>query len=408
LQTSPDGTVRAGEVWKRFRAEQRIPKLRENVQRLTGRRASRNGDGWLWALREADFLIQPGESVGLVGANGSGKSTLLKILTRVMYPTAGSVEVAGRVGALIELRAGIHPELTGRENIYLTGSLMGLGRRRVAERFDEIVAFSELEEAIDRQVKYYSSGMWMRLGFGVAAFLEPDILLVDEVLAVGDASFQQRCLDRMRYVMSQGTTLVFVSHDLAAVEATCNRGLWLHRGDIMADGPIRDVLGRYRQSVEAGAETHVRVQGRIGLESVEVRAADGGVVRTQEALDVRLVLESDKPYRSWVYLGVTEGTATPIFVLNPGRETSLEPGATTISCSIENLPLPSGRYYVWAAVYQDWTDGPELLGWQPIAQFDVYGPELDRAPVAVVRLAPVHVSSSWSIARAEEHSSSLP
>ena len=137
----------------------------------------------------------------------------------------------------------------------------------------------------------------------------------------------------------------------------------------MADGPIRDVLGSYRQSVEAGAETHIRVKGRIGLQSAEVRAADGGMVRTLERLDLRLVLRSDISYRAWIYLGITEGTATPVFVLNPGRETSLEPGLTTVSCSIDNLPLPSGRFYVWAAVYQDWTDGPELLGWQPIAQF---------------------------------------
>ena len=140
--------------------------------------------------------------------------------------------VQGRIGALIEIRAGIHPNLTGRENVYLTGSLMGLSRKRVSERFDEIVAFAELEDAIDRQVKYYSSGMQMRLGFGVAAFLEPDVLLVDEVLAVGDAAFQQRCLDRMRYVLSQGTTLIFVSHDLAAVEATCTQGIWLHNGEV--------------------------------------------------------------------------------------------------------------------------------------------------------------------------------
>jgi len=400
LPTSPEGTIRAEEVWKRFKAEQRIPKLREEIQRLVHRGNGRAaGDGWLWALSEVGFKIEPGDSVGLVGANGSGKSTLLKILTQLMYPTAGKVHTTGRIGALIELRAGIHPELTGRENVYLTGSLMGLPRRRVAERFDDIVAFSELEEAIDRQVKYYSSGMWMRLGFGVAAFLEPDILLVDEVLAVGDAAFQQRCLDRMRYVMSQGTTLVFVSHDLAAVEATCTRGLWLHSGDVMADGPIREVLSSYRQSVEAGAESRLQVQGKLGLRKVEVRAKDGGMVRTQEPLDVSFTLESDTPYRAWIYLGVSEGTATPIFVLNPGRETSIEVGETTVSCSIARLPLPRGRFFVWAAAYREWTDGSELLGWQPIAQFDVYGPELDAAPRAVVRLAPIQVEASWEIDR---------
>ena len=180
---------------------------------------------WRWALRDIDFDVAPGESVGLVGSNGSGKSTLLKILHRVMYPYAGSVEVVGRVGALIEVRSGIHPQLTGRENIVpVRLAPRAWPPTAVASRFDEIVAFAELEQAIDRQVKFYSSGMQMRLGFAVAAFLEPDVLLVDEVLAVGDAAFQQRCLDRMRYVLTQGTTLVLVSHDLAAVEATCARG----------------------------------------------------------------------------------------------------------------------------------------------------------------------------------------
>jgi hypothetical protein len=283
--------------------------------------------------------------------------------------------------------------------VYLTGSLMGLARKRVAERFDEIVAFAELEEAIDRQVKYYSTGMQMRLGFGVAAFLEPDILLVDEVLAVGDATFQQRCLDRMRQVLAKGTTLIFVSHDLAAVEATCSRGLWLHNGEIMADGPVREVLGGYRGSVDASAGSGPRVAGRIALDKVSVGAGDGGMIRTDEPIDVELVLESDEEYTGWIYVGVTEGTATPIFVLNPGRETRIRPGKTIVRCTIPRLPLPRGRYYLWAAAYNRWTDGDELLGWQSVAHFDVHGPELDAAPRAVVRLAPLYVESSWAIER---------
>ena len=165
-----------------------------------------------------------------MGANGAGKSTLLKLMARVMYQTAGQVDIAGRVGALIDIRAGMAPLLTGRENIYFTGTLMGLKRKEIARRFDEIVEFAGLESAVDRQVKHYSWGMQMRLGFGVAAYLEPDVLLVDEVLAVGDATFQQRCLERMRYVLNQGTTLVFVSHDLPAIEATCTNAMWLDEG----------------------------------------------------------------------------------------------------------------------------------------------------------------------------------
>jgi ABC-type polysaccharide/polyol phosphate transport system ATPase subunit len=397
LQTSPEGVIRSGEIWKRFRREQRFPGVRDEFRRLTRKLRGEPAPGWFWALRDVDFEVNPGSSVGLVGVNGSGKSTLLKILTRVMYPTAGRVEVGGRVGALIEVRAGIHPELTGRENVFLTGSLMGLSRRRIAERFDEIVAFAELEHAIDRQVKYFSSGMQMRLGFGVAAFLEPDVLLVDEVLAVGDASFQQRCLERMRQVLSQGTTLVLVSHDLASVEATCERGLWLHDGTIKQDGPVREVLSAYRSSFESDAELSTRRDGRLRLEHVETRAADG-MTRTNEPLEIAFRLSGEEENQAWVYVGVSEGTASPIFVLNPGREVLLPPGETDFSVNIARLPLPRGRYYIWVAAYKGWTNGAELLGWQPVTHVDVHGPELDAAPRAVVRLAPLYVESSWEIA----------
>ena len=274
---------------------------------------------------------------------------------------------------------------------------MGLKRREVVRRLDEIVAFSELSSAIDRQVKYYSAGMQMRLGFGVAAFLEPDVLLVDEVLAVGDAAFQQRCLDRMRAVLNQGTTLVFVSHDLAAVEATCPRGVWLNNGEVLADGPVREVLGQYRADVEADAESGPRRPGRIALRHAEARSSvEGSMVRTGGRLDIDLTLETEDEYRAWVYLGVSEGTASPIFLINPGAHTMLAAGATRVRCSIGVLPLPRGRFYLWVGVYHGSEDGPELLPWQPVGHFDVYGPEIDPTPPAVVRLAPVHVTSEWS------------
>jgi len=401
LQTSPEGTIRAEEIWKRFRADRRRAQVQDQLQRVTDRVKGRaSGRGWRWALRDVELDLQPGSSVGLIGANGSGKTTLLKILTRVMYPTAGNVEVNGRVGALLAISAGIHPNLTGRENILVTGSLMGLPRREVAKRFDEMVAFAELEDAIDRQAKYYSAGMLTRLGFAVAAFLEPDVLLVDEVLAVGDATFQQRCLDRMRYVLSQGTTLVFVSHDLAAVEATCSDGVWLHNGEVVNTGPVREVLSRYRQAVESRAEQQLAVAGRVAVRSVSALPVGDGLVRTDEGLRIELELESDSDYRGWIYVGVSEGTANPIFVVNPGRETPIGAGRTRVSCVLPRTPLPRGRFSLWVGIYDKWTDGEELLGWQPLAQFDVYGPELDRAPRAVVRLSPVYVDSSWSVERA--------
>ena len=249
-----NGTIEANQIWKRFRLDDRPTYLQDRIAQVGDRLRKRPGESWRWALSDIDFRAAPGESWALVGTNGAGKSTLLKIISRVMYQTAGNMELAGRVGALIEVRAGIAPLLTGRENIFLTGSIMGLKRRDVARRFDEIVAFAELEQAVDRQVKYYSSGMQMRLGFAVAAHLDPDILLVDEVLAVGDASFQQRCLDRIRQVLLEGTTLVFVSHDLAAVEAACINGIWMHNGKVQTRGPIREVLTAYRGAVEGDAK----------------------------------------------------------------------------------------------------------------------------------------------------------
>ena len=204
LPTLPDGTIDATHIWKRFRADPTRQSLRARAATVKRHLRGRGPAGLALGARGRRVPGRsPGEAVGLVGINGSGKSTLLKILTRVMYPYAGRVEVAGRTGALIEVRAGIHPELTGRENIHLYGTLLGLPRRMVASRFDEIVEFAQLEDAIDRQVKFYSSGMQMRLGFGVAAFLEPDVLLVDEVLAVGDTGFQQRCIDRMRTMLDR-------------------------------------------------------------------------------------------------------------------------------------------------------------------------------------------------------------
>jgi ABC-type polysaccharide/polyol phosphate transport system ATPase subunit len=391
-----DGTITTSEAWKRFRVDNRPNYLSDQVGRVADRVRGKQSAGWRWVLRDIEFRADPGESWGLVGANGAGKSTLLKILTRVMYPTAGRVDVAGRVGAMIEIRAGIAPLLTGRENIYLTGILMGMKRKEIARRFDDIVEFAGLETSVDRQVKYYSSGMQMRLGFGVAAFLEPDVLLVDEVLAVGDASFQQRCLERMRKVLEQGTTLVLVSHDLAAIEATCANAVWLDDGAVQTAGPVRDVLGAYRRSVE-GAAVQSATDGVLRLRELEVGSATGAGVNTGGPLDISFVLESDEECRAWIYLGISEGAATPIFLINPGREAPIEPGRTRISCAVERMPLPRGRYYLWGAAYRDWTNGPELLGWQPLAQFDVYGPELDAVPRGIVRLSPVHVDSMWSI-----------
>jgi ABC-type polysaccharide/polyol phosphate transport system ATPase subunit len=388
---SPDGTIQATHLWKRFRADRGRLLLRDEIERVRARLRGRESDRWRWALRDVELDVQPGESVGLVGVNGSGKSTLLKMLARVMYPHAGTLDVSGRVAAMIEVRAGLHPDLSGRENIRLYGALLGLSKRDVAKRFDEIVAFAEIEDAIDRQIKYYSSGMQIRIGFAVAACLEPDILLVDEVLAVGDAAFQQKCLERLRYVLSQGTTLVFVSHDLAAVQATCQRGVWLVDGEVHATGAMGDVLAAYRRSIEESAEIEPRESGPLKVMKVEVGTA--GAARTQGPLDVAVVFDSRAEVGGSLFLGISEGPATPIALVR--RDLYLVAGENEVRCSIRSLPLPRGRFSVWLGFMDG--RGRDLLTWRPAAHFDVMGPDLDTPPWAIVRLAPVYVEADWQV-----------
>lgn len=386
----PQGTISVEHLWKRFKADRGKAQIRDKVARARAGGQTR-GRGWRWALSDVDLVVAPGTSVGLFGANGSGKSTLLKVLCGVMYPYAGRTEVSGRIGALIEVSSGMHPELTGRENTYLFGSILGLSRSSVARRFDEIVAFAEVENAIDRQLKFYSSGMKMRLGFSVAAFLEPQVMLVDEVLAVGDASFQQKCIDRMRAVLGEGTTLVFVSHDLAAIEATCARGVWLHNGVVQLDAPVSEALGAYRRFIEAGAETTQVSGGSLRMLKAEATGSGTEPPRTQEPLELRFTLESDIPEQGLLVVGVSEGTASPIFLIS--RALSMDPGQTQVRATIANLPLPRGRYFLWLAITRQ--GAGQNLPWQPVTRFDVEGAALDTGPRGIVRLAPVHVAVAW-------------
>lgn len=206
---------------------------------------ARDGADTLWALRDVSFDVKQGEVVGLIGRNGAGKSTLLKILSRITRPTSGWARVRGRIGSLLEVGTGFHHELTGRENVFLSGAVLGMKKAEIQKKFDEIVAFSEVEQFLDTPLKRYSSGMQMRLAFAVAAHLEPEILLVDEVLAVGDAAFQKKCLGKMSDVASHGRTIIFVSHSMAAINALCSRALTLHQGKIKDQGPTADVTARY-------------------------------------------------------------------------------------------------------------------------------------------------------------------
>lgn len=202
----------------------------------------------IWALRDLDFEVQPGEIVGLVGNNGAGKSTLLKVLSRITLPTTGRTEVYGKIGTLLEVGTGFHPDLTGRENIFLSGAIFGLRRAEILRKIDEIVAFSEIEQFIDTPVKWYSSGMYLRLAFSVASHLNNEVLFTDEVLAVGDVAFQRKCLAKMDEIRQQGRTILFVSHNMEAVQRLCQRAIWLDNGRIVTDGPPPKVVHDYLQS----------------------------------------------------------------------------------------------------------------------------------------------------------------
>ena len=232
-------------VSKRFVLQhQRARSFQESVVNWFSRGTDESHEVF-WALRDVSFGVDQGETFGLIGPNGSGKSTLLKVITRVLQPDAGSVTINGKISALIELGAGFHPDLSGRENIYLLASILGIRRRDIARRFSDIVEFAELERFIDTPVKHYSSGMYMRLGFSMAIHVDPDILIIDEVLAVGDAHFQEKCLARLERFREEGRTLLLVSHDLDLMQRFCTRAAYIHQGEILSYGKVSDVVRHY-------------------------------------------------------------------------------------------------------------------------------------------------------------------
>lgn len=269
-----------------------------------------------WALHDVSFEIKPGEVVGIIGRNGAGKSTLLKILSRITKPTCGQIGVHGRVGSLLEVGTGFHPELTGRENVFLNGSILGMSRHEITRRFDEIVDFSGVERFLDTPVKRYSSGMQVRLAFAVAAHLEPEILVVDEVLAVGDIDFQNKCLSRMQDVTKEGRTVLFVSHNMTAVQSLCSRAILLTRGSVEASGPVTEVVSRFLASVASGSRTgpdarvrlsdhpNRRASSRCILQELELRS-DGAPaaelpIGASLTCDIHYELPQESPALSFV------------------------------------------------------------------------------------------------------------
>jgi lipopolysaccharide transport system ATP-binding protein len=238
--------IRADNLSKLFYlGEKRSKSIRESIVNFARGHLSSASRNMLWALRDVSFEVRDGETLGIMGRNGAGKSTLLKILSRITRPTAGAAEIRGRIGSLLEVGTGFHNELSGRENIYLNGAILGMTHAEIDRKFDEIVAFSEVEEFLDTPVKHYSSGMYMRLAFSVAAHLEPEILIVDEVLAVGDSEFQKKCLGKMDEVSRSGRTVLFVSHNLGSLAQICQKGLLLHKGRIVSSGGIEETIDDY-------------------------------------------------------------------------------------------------------------------------------------------------------------------
>jgi lipopolysaccharide transport system ATP-binding protein len=286
--------IRTESLSKQYRIDARLekhPTLRDAVARWASSpvarlRAARNGapanDETVWALRDVSLDIEQGDVVGIIGRNGAGKTTLLKILSRITEPTSGRARIKGRIGSLLEVGTGFHPELTGRENVFLSGSILGMRKAEIAARFDEIVAFAEVERFLETPVKRYSSGMQVRLAFAVAAHLEPEILLVDEILAVGDAAFQRKCLGRMGDVAREGRTVLFVSHNMAVMQALCRRGIFLDDGRVQADAAIRDAVSEYLRQVEESitddllARTDTRGWHNYRVRAVEISADETG------------------------------------------------------------------------------------------------------------------------------------
>jgi lipopolysaccharide transport system ATP-binding protein len=303
--------IKVENLGKRYRiGEQAAPysTLREAIvkaARSPFSRLKRGGqEAAVWALQDVSFEVRPGEVVGVIGRNGAGKSTLLKILSRITEPTTGRVELYGRVGSLLEVGTGFHPELTGRENVFLNGAILGMRRAEIERKFDEIVAFAEIEKFLDTPVKHYSSGMYMRLAFAVAAHLEPEVLLVDEVLAVGDAAFQSKCLGKMESVAREGRTVLFVSHNLGSVANLCSRAILLVRGQKHGEGPAAEVVSEY---IALGREARGEAvwddpQSAPGNENVRlaaVRVISEGVVTNevdiQEDVQIEIVFRNYKP-----------------------------------------------------------------------------------------------------------------
>jgi lipopolysaccharide transport system ATP-binding protein len=372
------------------------------------RREGANGDDEFYALRGLDLDVQPGDVVGIIGRNGAGKSTLLKILSRITDPTAGRVEVRGRIASLLEVGTGFHPELTGRENIYLNGSILGMSRREIDRKFDEIVAFSEIERFLDTPVKRYSSGMYVRLAFAIAAHLEPEVLIVDEVLAVGDVEFQRKCLGKMQDVGREGRTILFVSHNISALQSLCRRGVLIQNGRLAADAPIDDAIRRYLHSLEScaavdlSARTDRKGIGTVRLLRVEVGDGDGPPgtpVTLGRSVRIAFQLSRSLPGLNCLFT-VTDQYGYALAKFNSTltrRDDSPYTPESKIVCTIDEWLLAPARYRIDVTIHA----GGELQDQlDSAAVFDVErGPVRGQEPPRSAQDWKVIMPHRWSLPR---------
>lgn len=327
-----------------------------------------------WALSDVSLEVEPGEMLGIIGENGAGKSTLLKLLSRIIEPTSGQIEISGRVGALLELGTGFHPDLTGRENVYLNGSILGFSRAELHRLFGDIVSFSEMERFIDVPVKHYSSGMLMRLGFSAAIHLEPDILLVDEVLAVGDEAFQRRCLDRIGELKCQGVTIVFVTHDLGTVRTMCDRAIWLDDGYIRSEGNVERTIDEYMSQVyategqiahKAEADAQDEASWRWGSHEAEIvrvqfldkEGRETRTFKTGQTFIARMHYIAHQPIQNPQF-GIALYHSSGCHISGPNTDFAGQPieaieGGGFIDYVIPELPLLKGTYLFSASIYGD-------------------------------------------------------
>ena len=338
--------------------------------------------GSFWALRDVSFDVRHGDVLGVIGRNGAGKSTLLKVLTRITQPTEGRAEIHGRAGSLLEVGTGFHPELTGRENVYLNGSILGMKKHEIETKFDGIVEFSEIERFLDTPVKRYSSGMYVRLAFAVAAYMEPEILIVDEVLAVGDVAFQKKCLGKMGDAASSGTTVLLVSHNMAAIESLCSRAMLLEKGRLHHIGETAEVVEEYLSLVSTVASRDLadrsdrQGDGRLRFERIGFRSNDGeqysDMAQCGRDLEFRADFTSDGDLRNVnASMAVYAPSGQCLIVLDSdmaGFKIDPVPTQGSLSCRIPRLPLAPGQYYLNIFC----TAGGEIVDWvQNAAEFTV-------------------------------------